>query len=60
VIYEGFDEGFQNDESFSFILEGTKLDHCEQEPIEVLACDEVVLLTPFSSSKSQAKKWKSL
>jgi hypothetical protein len=59
VSYEGSDEGFQIDELFSFVLEGTELDHCEQEPIEVLACDEVVVLPPFSSSESQAEKWKS-
>jgi hypothetical protein len=29
VSYEGFDEGFQIDELFSFVLEGTNLDHCE-------------------------------
>jgi hypothetical protein len=36
VSYEGFDEGFHIDELFSFVLEGTDLDHCEHESFELL------------------------
>ena len=53
--YEGPDEGFQIDELFSFVLEGIDINHCGQELVEFLTCDEDFVLPLFSSSELQVE-----
>jgi len=45
--YESSDEGFQTTVLLPFVLEGTKLDHCEQGPVETLDVTKLLYFLLF-------------